>query len=435
MADPGTTAHRRAAHRTGTRAGRGAGWLAALGAAVLAGGCAVPAAGAAPDAPAHAAPAAAGEPPTDQFTPMVASTLDAGAAPVQGTDGRWHLVYELQLTDAKDVPATLHEIQVLDADHPDRVVGTFRGADLEHRLRDLTGKSPAGSLTIQPWVSRLVLVDLSFATRRDVPAALLHRFLLDGQAIGGSSAPAPLDYTAARYRTTGGTPTLGPPLAGKGWVAVNGCCGSDGVHRTTVLPVNGRLSDTQRFAIDYMRLDGQGRLVHGDPKDVHAYSDYGAQVLAVAGGTVVSTLDTLDDQVPGSLPDPATITLANVDGNHVVLDLGGGHYAFYAHLQKGSVTVHPGDRVHRGQVLGLLGNTGNTSAPHLHFHLMDGPSVLGSDGLPYTYGRVDLAGHVDPARWATSQDLTGVWNQGLLPQPQPEPDRFPMNLDIVDFPG
>jgi murein DD-endopeptidase MepM/ murein hydrolase activator NlpD len=175
--------------------------------------------------------------------------------------------------------------------------------------------------------------------------------------------------------------------------------------------------------------------VHGDPKDVHAYSDYGAQVLAVAGGTVVSTLDTLDDQVPGSLPDPATITLANVDGNHVVLDLGGGHYAFYAHLQKGSVTVHPGDRVHRGQVLGLLGNTGNTSAPHLHFHLMDGPSVLGSDGLPYTYGRVDLAGYVDPARWATAQDLTGVWNQGLLPQPRPEPDRFPMNLDIVDFPG
>jgi murein DD-endopeptidase MepM/ murein hydrolase activator NlpD len=86
-------------------------------------------------------------------------------------------------------------------------------------------------------------------------------------------------------------------------------------------------------------------------------------------------------------------------------------------------------------VLGLLGNTGNTSAPHLHVHLMDGPSVLGSDGLPYTNDRFDLAGHVDPARFAAAPGLEGVWNQGLLPQPAPERDRFPMDLDIVDFPG
>jgi hypothetical protein len=243
----------------------------------------------------------------------------------------------------------------------------------------------------------------------------------------------PLDYTAAPYRTTGGTPTLGPPLAGGGWVAVNGCCGSDGVHRTTVLPVDGHLADTQRFAIDWMRLDDQGRFVHGDPADVRDYTAYGAQVLAVADGTVVSTLDDLDDQVPGSLPDPATITLANVDGNHVVLDLGGGHYAFFAHLQKGSVTVEPGDRVHRGEVLGLLGNSGNTSAPHLHFHLMDGPSVLGSDGLPYTYDRLGLAGHVDRSLYTSS--FEGDWGQGLLPQPQPQTDRFPLDLDVVDFPG
>jgi murein DD-endopeptidase MepM/ murein hydrolase activator NlpD len=137
--------------------------------------------------------------------------------------------------------------------------------------------------------------------------------------------------------------------------------------------------------------------------------------------------------VPGSLPDPATITLANVDGNHVVLDLGGGHYAFFAHLQKGSVTVEPGDRVHRGEVLGLLGNSGNTSAPHLHFHLMDGPSVLGSDGLPYTYDRLGLAGHVDRSLYTSS--FEGDWGQGLLPQPQPQTDRFPLDLDVVDFPG
>lgn len=82
------------------------------------------------------------------------------------------------------------------------------------------------------------------------------------------------------------------------------------------------------------------------------YTAYGARILAVADGTVVSTL-----------PDPSTITLDTVDGNHVVLDLGS--FAFYAHMQPGSVRVKPGQHVRRGDVLGLLGNTGSTSAPHV----------------------------------------------------------------------
>jgi murein DD-endopeptidase MepM/ murein hydrolase activator NlpD len=67
-----------------------------------------------------------------------------------------------------------------------------------------------------------------------------------------------------------------------------------------------------------------------------------------------------------------------------VLDLGGGTYAFYAHLQPGSLRVKNGDRVTRGRVLGLLGNSGNSTEPHLHFHVSDGMSPLGSEGLPYT---------------------------------------------------
>ena len=103
--------------------------------------------------------------------------------------------------------------------------------------------------------------------------------------------------------------------------------------------------------------------------------------MAVADGTVIERLDTLDNQVPGRLPDPRTVNMNNVDGNHIVLDLGNGFFAFYAHLQKSSVLVKPGQRVKRAQILAKLGNTGNTSGPHLHFHIMDSPSVLGSNGL------------------------------------------------------
>ena len=81
------------------------------------------------------------------------------------------------------------------------------------------------------------------------------------------------------------------------------------------------------------------------------------------------------------------ITVETVDGNHIVQDIGGGAYAFYAHLQKGSLLVKPGDKVTKGQVIAKLGNTGNANASHMHFHLMNGPSVLGSDGLPYVIDR------------------------------------------------
>ena len=78
-----------------------------------------------------------------------------------------------------------------------------------------------------------------------------------------------------------------------------------------------------------------------------------------------------------------------------MVDLGGGRFAFYAHLQKGSLKVRPGDRVRRGEVIARLGNSGNTSAPHLHFHIVDNASVLGSDGLPYVIDRFDVRGEID----------------------------------------
>src|SRR3954454_15362905 len=134
-------------------------------------------------------PAADAAVPVDQGTPVVASTLNTGAAPVLGTDGRLHVVYELELTNAKPVPATLQEIRVLDANQPDRVLASFAGDDLAGRLRDLTGNTPAESMVIDPFVSRLVLVDLSFAAPEDVPPALVHRFLLSGAAVTGGNIP------------------------------------------------------------------------------------------------------------------------------------------------------------------------------------------------------------------------------------------------------
>jgi murein DD-endopeptidase MepM/ murein hydrolase activator NlpD len=95
---------------------------------------------------------------------------------------------------------------------------------------------------------------------------------------------------------------------------------------------------------------------------------------------VVAVIDGLLDQPPGKMP--SDIAIEEADGNSIVLDLGSGRYALYAHLRAGSIMVKAGDRVQRGQAIARVGNSGNTLAPHLHFHVMDTPSPLASNGLP-----------------------------------------------------
>jgi murein DD-endopeptidase MepM/ murein hydrolase activator NlpD len=77
-------------------------------------------------------------------------------------------------------------------------------------------------------------------------------------------------------------------------------------------------------------------------------------------------------------------------------------------------------------MLGKLGNTGNTSAPHLHFQITEGRSVLGSSGLPFAFDRFTLQGQVDPQRWATATTLEGTWDEGLLPNPSPRHTQLPL---------
>ncbi len=119
------------------------------------------------------------------------------------------------------------------------------------------------------------------------------------------------------------------------------------------------------------------------------------------------------------------ITLETVAGNHIDLDLGGGVYAMYAHLQPGSLRVKVGDKVKRGQLLALVGNTGNSTEPHLHFQLMNDNSPLGSDGLPYA-----LSGFVETKR------ITGdLESPTVTPLAAPVVHRgeMPLENQFVDF--
>ncbi len=367
----------------------------------------------------------------DAFTPLVATPFGPPATPVPGTDGRWHFVYELQLANTRAAPATLRRLRVTDASPAasrTAPLAELGPEALATRLHGLDNRTAPAEIELN--ASRLLLIDFALAPG-DLPERLGHVLELTGQATNVTlTEPVAQSYAGPTMDVLRRLPVLRPPLVGRGWVAFNGCC-DPGPHRGTALPVNGRLHLAQRFAIDWMRLDDQGRLWNGDPAEVRSYTSYGAELLAVADGVVVSAEDGLPDQAPPSLPDPATITLANVDGNHVVLDIGNGLFAFYAHMQPRSVKVEVGQRVRAGEALGLLGNSGNSSAPHLHFHLMDGASVLGSEGLPYALDRFALAGKIPEADMP--DDLGGDFHRFLMASPEPRSVQFPLDMDVVDF--
>ena len=182
---------------------------------------------------------------------------------------------------------------------------------------------------------------------------------------------------------------LAAPLKGEGYLAADACC--DAVrHTRALLAVNGQPFLSQRYAVDWEQIDAENRLYVGPRADVNSYAIFGDEALAAADGTVVVMVDGLAEQTPGLYPD--NIPLPEADGNSVVLDIGNGFFINYAHFQPGSVRVQVGDTVKTGDVLGLVGNTGNSLVPHLHFHVQDGPSPLASQGLPYEFDSFTVTG-------------------------------------------
>ena len=292
----------------------------------------------------------------------------------QGADGQNHLMYELHITNFSPVELDLTRIEVLGGDIS---LASFEGTDLLGDLMEV-GTKTDDARKIGGGRQAIAFLDVALGGR--AVSTVRHRLTVSGKTVD----IAPLELRARAI-------TIGPPLRGSDWMALNGP-GNRSLHRRAIIPVNGHAVIAQRFAIDWVQVNDAGRTFTGDAKDNRNYRAYGAGVLAVADAAVVETKDGIPENTPGLTSRALPMTLETLAGNHIVLRLGGGNYCMYAHLQPGSLKVKPGDKVKRGQVLALLGNSGNSTEPHLHFQVMDGPSPLGSEGLPYLLDEFEVMG-------------------------------------------
>ncbi|WP_019971783.1 M23 family metallopeptidase [Mycobacterium sp. 141] len=311
-------------------------------------------------------------------TPVIGSVI-ADPVPVPTTDGRTHLAYELMLTNTMPADVTLTS---LTASAGDRKLLTLSGDNLKYWTR-LVAYPAVGINVLGPGQSAYVWLDVIANDSAQVPTELTHTIDVEVSKPMPPLIPPKLTETIAPVSVQTRKPaSVAPPLTGEGWVDGDSCCGMT-AHRMALNPINGKLWAAERFAIDYVQLDAQHRLFTGDKAKVDSYPYFGADVHAVADGKVVAVLDGQPEQVPGVTP--TGLTLQQYGGNHIVQDIGDGNYAFYAHLKPDSLKVKPGDQLKTGQVIAALGNSGNSDAPHLHFHVMDGPDPLASNGLPFVF--------------------------------------------------
>ena len=308
--------------------------------------------------------------------------------PVEAADGRMHLAYEIQAVNQSTLTVTVNRIQ---ARAQKSTIGkSLAGEDLINRTRLNDGTT--GSATLGAGESAMLFLDVSYSKKRRNPKTIAHAIT--------TSWPDPVTIGETVKQTFVGVGTkvsrrkaieVAAPLRGNNWVAASSCCTLN-PHRGATLAIDGTIRVPERYAIDFIRMNPEDRLFDGLIGDLGSYAYFGTRIHSATAGKVVRVQDGLPEQVPGALPVGATIQ--NAAGNHVVVRIGKGRYALYAHMKTGSTRVNVGDKVKPGKVLGLLGNSGNASAPHLHFHVMDSASPLKSNALPFTFKAFEGQGFV-----------------------------------------
>lgn len=330
------------------------------------------------------------------------------------------LVYELHLTNFSSHPLELNRL-VIKAGNGTAPLKTYSRDELPRAI-ELVGPPEINARIIPPGRRAVVYIGAP------VPAAFSRGSISHSLTLDKIDTEEP-DFTisgGAATPETAALPRLSPPLRGGPWVAVYDP-GMERGHRRVFYATDGSATLPGRFAIDWMKVDTRGKLSSGDANIPANHYGFGAEVLAVADGTIVALRDDVPD--PAAVKGRTSPSIADASGNYVMLDIGGGRIATYEHLKQGA-PVAVGDRVKAGQVVGFLGFTGQASAPHLHFHLADRPSILGAEGQPYVVTSLARLG-----QYTMIDDFFRGEAWPATDRPETVSDSFPPPNLVARFPG
>ena len=322
--------------------------------------------------------------------------------------GRQRLVYELHVANMSDAPVELAALDIVDADAKPFL-------HLEQKALGTRTDMKDGHSILAAHARTVVYLTVDFGNT--APTAIQHWL-----AVKQGGAESLIAGHRVPVMATEG-PVLASPLRGGPWVVVYNDDWPRG-HRRVFYETDGHARLPGRFAIDWMKLDAQGKTLRDDSGLASSSLSYGAEVLAVADARVAAARDGVTEAI--KISDNHAHPHPDAAGNFISLELGGGRFATYEHLRPGSLKVAVGDHVRSGQVLAEIGFTGDSTEPHLHFHVSDSSSPLQGEGMPYSLGHFQLLGRFQDwndlgvRRW---QDLQARIVDG----------EFPQGGDVVDF--
>jgi hypothetical protein len=272
----------------------------------------------------------------------------------------------------------------------------------------------------------------------DVKVSSARPQLLEHHIVASSRPPPGTQFSfsglVGRVQTGGAPVVIGPPVGPGIWVADEGCCTNPTHHRRAVPAFNGELLAVNRFAIDWVLVDSSHRAWIGDPTRLSSYLSYRQPLIAAASGRVVSTHDGVHSNPPqGVLPGSPPIK--DFAGNYASIRIGPRRFLLYAHMVPGSLRVRKGQQVRRGQVIGLLGNSGNSSTPHLHFQVSDRPGFAPVDSLPFVFKRFALLGQITDEFSDEDLALRPTGDLAFAPSGSPRVRRqeLPLDRNVLRF--
>lgn len=326
--------------------------------------------------------------------------------PFYGDDGKLHLVYFLFLTNFSHADLRVEQVEIADADSG-AVLQRLDASTLERPgILQTTVGEPSGTIPsrniLRP--GRVVVMRAFLTLPGEPPKRLRHRLTFkrpEAYRIANDLYPqdGPVTLELQPLPLGPPAPVIAAPLRGGPW-RTSGAASPMSYH-LGLSTISGRARLGELFAIDFQKVDKEGNILPNPfPYDINNEMFYSnrAELLAVGDGTVALVRDGIPENKPTPSGDenmPVPLTRQTTGGNTVSIRLKDGSYALYCHIATGTIRVKVGDQVRSGQVIGLIGNSGNAKNPHLHFEMADNPEINAGQGLPYEFSTFGLYGHHD----------------------------------------
>tara|TARA_R110001606_G_scaffold399186_2_gene581409 strand:+ start:22659 stop:23858 length:1200 start_codon:yes stop_codon:yes gene_type:complete len=336
------------------------------------------------------------------------------------------LAYELNILNNYKAAITLKKVEIVDVSSTELPIATFDAKYIDKNLErpKLTHDNDLKMISANQF--GVLNLNIEFKDIKNIPKKIFHRLHFTIHKDNGASIAYTFESTILEIPNTTKL-ILGLPFHKKGkWLYE-----AEG-HKNSRFFSNGNVIYPQRFALDWIYVNDDGKFAKEDSSINKNWYGYGLEIVSVADGVVVDIKDTIIENKPLSEEMAVPMNGKTIAGNYVIIDIGNDLHALYGHLIPNSLKVNIGDEVKKGQVIGLLGNSGNSDLPHLHFHIESKSNVLmGGEGIPYHIKEFNQL------KYYSAEEISRLYHDNNVPLDAVKSDKknneFPIGYGLIEI--